>query len=172
MARQLQLGVQYRKANKRRQLVRDPAGDLQYQKGANMFRPKLLATILLGLLCLGCGDDDAPATAPSVTPVDAILNASSQADQTNYWHVAIGAGTSDWAFFADGTGRYQHSTLAPQGVDFTWTRLGSDALLIDIAIATFKNLSSISGSISKGTFTALLDGNTTPRTFVLTAGQL
>ena len=137
-----------------------------------MFQPKLLAMILLGLLCLGCGDEDTPSTAPSVTPVDAIVNASSQVNHTSYWHVAIGAGTSDWAFFADGTGRYKHSTLAPQGVDFTWTRLGSDALLIDIAILTFKNLSSISGSIGKGTFTALLDGNPTARTFVLTAGQL
>ena len=137
-----------------------------------MFRPKLLAIIFFGLLCLGCGDEDTTSTAPSVTPVDAILNASSQANHTSYWHADLGAGTSDWAFFADGTGRYEHSTLAPQGVDFTWIRLGSDALLIDIAIQTFKNLSSISGSISKGTFTALLDGNTTPRTFVLTAGQL
>jgi hypothetical protein len=137
-----------------------------------MFRPALLATILLGLLCLGCGDDDTQSTAPTVTPVDAIINASSQANHTSYWHVNIGAGTSDWAFFADGTGRYKHPTNAPQGVGFTWTQLGSDALLIDIAMSTFKNLSSINGSISKGTFTALLDGNPTARTFVLTAGQL
>ena len=137
-----------------------------------MFRPTLLAIILLGLLCLGCGDEDTPSTAPSVTAVDAIVNASSEATHASYWHVDIGAGTSDWAFFADGTGRYEHSTLAPQGVDFTWIKLGSDAMLIDIAIVTFKNLSSISGSIGNGTFTALLDGNLTPRTFVLTAGQL
>ncbi len=137
-----------------------------------MFRPALLAIILLGLLCLGCGDEDTPVTAPSVTPVDAIVNASSEASCTSYWHVAIGSGTSDWAFFADGTGRYKHTTLAPQGVDFTWIKLGSDALLIDIEILTFKNLSSINGSIGNGTFTALLDGNLTPRTFVLTAGQL
>jgi hypothetical protein len=121
---------------------------------------------------LGCGDEDSPSTAPSVTSVDAIVNASSQANHTNFWHVDLGAGTSDWAFFANGTGRYKHSTLAPQGVDFTWSRLGSDAMLVDIAILTFKNLSSISGSISKGTFTALLDGNPTARTFVLTAGEL
>jgi hypothetical protein len=172
MACQLQFGIQNRRFDKRKQLVRDPAGDLQYQKGTKMIRPTLVAMILLGLLCLGCGDEDTPSTAPSVTPIDAIVNASSQANHTSYWHVDIGAGTSDWAFFTDGTGRYEHTRLAPQGVDFTWTRLGADALLIDIAIQTFKNMSSISGSIGKGTFTALLDGNPTARTFVLTAGQL
>ena len=140
-----------------------------------MFRPKFLAIILCGLLSLGCGDEDATTTTPLNTPVDAIVNASSKAGHTNYWHVNLGSttGTSDWAFFADGTGTYQQSSLAPQGVDFIWTKLGSDALLVNIAIQIpFTNFSSIGGSISSGTFTAILDGNPTARPFVLTSGQL
>ena len=140
-----------------------------------MFRPKLFTTILFGLLCLGCGDEDTTSPAPSITPVDAIVNASSKANYTNYWNVYLGGttGTSDWAFFADGTGTYKQSFLAPQGVDFTWTELGSDALLVNIPIQIpFTNFSSINGSISSGTFTAILDGNPTARTFVLNAGQI
>ncbi len=140
-----------------------------------MFRPKLYVIILFGLLSLGCGGEDASNTAPPITPVDAIVNASSKPGYTNYWNVYLGSttGTSDWAFFADGTGTYQQSSLAPQGVDFIWTKLGPDALLVHIAIQIpFTNFSSISGSISSGTFTVILDGNPTARTFVLTAGQL
>ena len=142
--------------------------------GFKMFRPRLCAIILFGLLSLGCGDEDATTTAPSLTPVDAIVNAPSQAGNTNYWHVDFGSttGTSDWAFFADGTGTYQQSFLAPQGVDFTWTKLGPDALLVNTAIPPFTNFSSIGGSISNGTFTAILDGNPTAGTFVLRSGQL
>ena len=139
-----------------------------------MFRPRLCAIILCGLLSLGCGDEDATTTTPLNTPVDAIVNASSKAGHTNYWHVNLGSttGTSDWAFFADGTGTYQQSSLAPQGVDFIWAKLGPDALLVNLAIPPFTNFSSISGSISSGTFTVILDGNPTARTFVLTSGQL
>jgi len=42
MARQLQLGVQYRKVNKNQQLVSDSAGDLQYQKGDQHVSTKAL----------------------------------------------------------------------------------------------------------------------------------
>jgi hypothetical protein len=137
-----------------------------------MLRSKKIAVILFALLALGCNQEDT--TGPSANdPVEAIVNASSRASHTNHWHVDIGAGTSDWAFFADGNGRYRHTTQAPQGQDFTWSKLGPDALLISISIQnTFTNLNAISGSIGSGTFTARLDGNATPRTFAVAPGQL
>ena len=139
-----------------------------------MLRPNFIAAILFATLTLGCGGDDP--TVPSTTPdpVDEIVNALNQATYTNHWHVNLGSttGTSDWAFFADGTGRYQQSFLAPQGLDFTWSQLGPDALLVTISVQTFTNFSSLNGSIGSGTFTAILDGNPSARTFVLTVGQL
>lgn len=142
-----------------------------------MLRPKLITAILFAMLTLGCGGDDSPTSTvsnPTSDAVDNIVNSSNKATYTNYWHVDLGSttGTSDWAFFADGTGTYYQSFLAPQTVDFTWTKLGSDALLVSISVQTFTNFSTLNGSISNGTFTVILDGNPTARTFVLTAGQM
>ena len=141
-----------------------------------MFRIRSVAAILFALLALGCGSDDTtgPEQPVPADPVDQVINAPDKASYSNYWHVDLGSttGTSDWAFFADKTGTYKQSFLAPQGVDFTWSKLGSDALLVTISVQTFTNFSSIAGSISSGTFTVILDGNPSARTFVLTAGQL
>ncbi len=139
-----------------------------------MLRSKLTAAMLFAMLTMGCGGDDPTDPGSTTDPVDAIVNSSSKATYTNYWHVNLGSttGTSDWAFFADGTGTYYQSFLAPQTVDFTWTKLGSDALLVSISVQTFTNFSALNGSISNGTFVVILDGNPTARTFVLTAGQM
>ena len=153
----------------------DVSGNGQFATGRpEMLRPKLIAASIFVLLTLGCGDEEATRPGSAPEPVNAILNAPNKSSYTTYWNIYLGSttGTSDWAFFADGTGTYRQSFLAPQGVDFTWTKLGSDALLVTISVQTFTNFSSISGSITNGTFTAILDGNPTARTFVLTSGTL
>ncbi len=70
------------------------------------------------------------------------------------------------------------STCANQGIgEFTWTRLGSDALLVNLNLdqfcgPTFTNFANITGSISNGQFTTALDGNAFPRPFFLQSGTL
>ena len=67
---------------------------------------------------------------------------------------------------------------ANQGIgDFTWTRLSSNALLVNLARDVrcgppFTNFSSIQGPFSSGTFTTILDGNPSRRTFSLQSGAL
>ena len=87
-----------------------------------MLRPKLVAAILFAMLTVGCGDDDSVTSPGSTTDaVDNIVNSSSKSTYAHYWHVDLGSttGTSDWAFFGDGTGTYYQSYLAPETVDFT-----------------------------------------------------
>ena len=103
--------------------------------------------------------------------VDSIMNAANHAGMATYWHVALGStsGTSDWAFFSDGTGRFRRSNYpATDGEDFTWTKLSSTALLVSSSYALpFTNFREISGSKSSGSFTCKLDTNDTRRTFAL-----
>jgi hypothetical protein len=107
--------------------------------------------------------------------VDSIMNAVNHAGMDNYWHVSLGStsGTSDWAFFSDGTGRFRRSNYpATDGEDFTWTKLSSTALLVSSSYALpFTNFREISGSKSSGSFTCKLDTNDTIRTFALQAGS-
>ena len=133
-----------------------------------------LAVAVLALIAMGCKDNTSITTTAVPDPVDMIINSSTKSTHTTYWHIYLGSttGTSDWSFFADGTGTFRQSFLAPNGLDFTWTKLGDDAMLMNIGVSTFKNFSEIRGSISDGTFTVVLDGNPTRRTFVLTAGSL
>ena len=141
-----------------------------------MIKRRLLAPLVavLALIAMGCEDNTTSTTTAVQDPVDMIINSSTKSTNATYWHIYLGSttGTSDWAFYSDGTGTFQQTSLAPSGVDFTWTKLGDDAMLVDIGVATFKNFSEITGSISDGTFTVVLDGNPTRRTFVLTAGLL
>jgi hypothetical protein len=106
--------------------------------------------------------------------VDSIVNAVNHAGMDTYWHVALGStsGTSDWAFFSDGTGRFRRSNYpATDGEDFTWTKLSSTALLVSSSYALpFTNFREISGSKSSGSFTCKLDTNDTIRTFALQSG--
>jgi hypothetical protein len=107
--------------------------------------------------------------------VDSIVNAVNHAGMDTYWHVALGStsGTSDWAFFADGTGRFRRTNYpATDGEDFTWTKLSSTALLVSSSYALpFTNFREISGSKSSGSFTCKLGTNDTNRTFALQSGS-
>lgn len=107
--------------------------------------------------------------------VDSIVNAASHAGMDTYWHVDLGStsGTSDWAFFSNGTGRFRRSNYpATNGEDFTWTKLSSTALLVSSSYALpFTNFREISGSKSSGSFTCKLDTNDTNRTFALQSGS-
>ena len=112
------------------------------------------------------------------------MNASNKSSHTTHWHVSLGSttGTGDWAFFSDGTGTFRVTTpfinCPNNGIgDFGWTRLGPDALLVNLAEdvrcgPVHTNFSSISGSFSEGVFTAILDGNPSRRTFALRSGSL
>ena len=83
-----------------------------------------------------------------------------------HWHVDL----RDRRFMRQATGRSSRrnrslrlvrpaSTCANQGIgEFTWTRLGSDALLVNLTVdqfcgPTFTNFANITGSISNGQFT-------------------
>lgn len=134
--------------------------------------PVLVA--VLALIAMGCKDNATNTTTVVPDSVDLIINSSTKSTHGTYWHIYLGSttGTSDWAFYSDGTGTFKQASLAPSGVDFTWTKLGGDAMLVNMNVAIFKNFSEIIGSVSDGTFTVILDGNPTRRTFVLTAGVL
>ena len=134
-----------------------------------------LTAAVLALIAMGCSEDNTTAgPAPVPDPVDMIINSSTKSTHATYWHIYLGSttGTSDWSFYSDGTGTFFQSWLAPNGEDFTWTKLGDDAMLVNMNVTIFKNFSEIRGSISDGTFTVVLDGNPTRRTFVLNAGSL
>lgn len=144
-----------------------------------------LAVLFITVALCGCEPSPSGPSSSSSAPVDLIVNATSKASHTTYWHVDLGTGgyaTGDWAFFADGTGTFRlvrpASSCANQGTgDFTWTRLGSDALLVNLSLdqfcgPTFTNFAGIVGSISSGQFTTGLDGNSYPRPFFLQSGTL
>ena len=147
-----------------------------------------LAVLSLAAALFGCETPSDPSSSDpssSAAPVDFITNAMSKTSHTTHWHVDLGTGgyaTGDWAFFEDGTGVFRlvrpASTCANQGIgDFTWTRLGSDALLVNLTLdqfcgPTFTNFANIMGSISNGQFTTALDGNPFPRPFFLQSGAL
>ena len=147
-----------------------------------------LAVLSLAAALCGCETPSEPSSsepAPVTAPVDLITNATSKASHTTHWHVDFGTqayATGDWAFFADGTGAFRlvrpATYCANQGIgDFTWTRLGSDALLVNLALdkfcgPTFTNFANITGDISTGQFTTALDGNPYPRPLFLQSGAL
>ncbi len=144
-----------------------------------------LAVLSLAAALSGCETSSDPSTSDPTAPVDLITNATSKASHTTHWHVDFGTqayATADWAFFADGTGVFRlvrpDTYCANQGTgDFTWTRLGSDALLVNLALdplcgPTFTNFANIIGSISTGQFTTALDGNPYPRPFFIQSGAL
>ena len=145
-----------------------------------------LAVLSLAAALCGCETATDPSSSdPLTAPVDLITNAASKAGHTTHWRVDFGTqayATGDWAFFADGTGAFRlvrpASTCANQGIgEFTWTRLGSDALLVNVTLdqfcgPTFTNFANITGSISNGQFTTALDGNPFPRPFFLQSGAL
>ena len=156
-----------------------------------------LAVLSLAAALSGCETPSEPSTSeqspadpsvseppPSTAPVDLITNAADKASHPTHWHVDLGStyATGDWAFFADGTGAFRlvspATYCANGGIgSFTWTRLGSDALLVNLALdqfcgPTFTNFANIVGSISSGQFTTALDGNPYPRPFVLQSGAL
>ncbi len=144
-----------------------------------------LAVLSLAAALGGCETSSDPSTSDPTAPVDLITNATSKASHTTHWHVDLGTGgyaTGDWAFFTDGTGTFRlvspGSNCTNQGTgDFTWTRLGSDALLVNLALdqfcgPTFTNFANIIGSTSTGQFTTALDGNPYPRPFFLQSGAL
>ena len=150
-----------------------------------------LTVLSLAVVLCGCGSSTETSstsnpTAPSTptAPVDLITNGSSKASHTTHWHLSLGSttATSDWAFFTNGTGAFRLTTpgfgCANQGIgDFSWTRLSSDALLVNLTRDVRcgpprTNFSNIQGSFSSGTFTANLDGNATARTFALQSGAL
>ncbi len=144
-----------------------------------------LVVLSLAAALSGCETSSDPSTSDPTAPVDLITNASSKASHTTHWHVDFGTqayATGDWAFFTDGTGTFRlvspGSNCTNQGTgDFTWTRLGSDALLVNLTKnlscgPAFTNFSNIEGSFSSGTFTTALDGNPYPRPFTLQSGAL
>ncbi len=150
---------------------------------------RCLLTAAASLLLTGCSglfspSDQGDTSSNSTAPVDLITNGTSKASHTTHWFVNFYASstTGDWAFFADGTGAFRvrgpGSACANQGIgDFTWTRLGSDALLVNLALdplcgPTFTNFANIIGSISTGQFTTALDGNPYPRPFFIQSGAL
>ncbi len=138
--------------------------------------PLVVLVMLFGTIFLTtCKSTMGPDEDDYSDAVDSIINAVSHAGMDTYWHVALGStsGTSDWAFFSDGTGRFRRQNYpATNGEDFTWTKLSSTALLVSSSYALpFTNFREISGSKSSGSFTCKLDTNDTNRTFALQGGS-
>ena len=135
----------------------------------------LFGTIFLTSCESTVGPDEDDFSGGTTDAVDSIINAGNHAGMDTYWHVDLGStsGTSDWAFFSDGTGRFRRQNYpATSGEDFTWTKLSSTALLVSSSYALpFTNFREISGSKSSGSFTCKLDTNDTIRTFALQSGS-
>lgn len=141
-------------------------------KKSLIVRWTILSYILLALSLMLCVEQDVEET----ESVDAILNAADVGSMSTYWHVSLGSssGTSDWSFFEDGTGRFRRQNYpATDGEDITWTKIGSDAILVDsdYDLLPFNNFREIDGSFSDGSFTCKLGTNETIRTFALMPGS-
>ena len=133
--------------------------------------------LLLAPCCGGGGGGSGGGGSLSADPVDRIINAANRASHSTHWHLNLGStlGTSDWSFWADGTGAYRQGTNAANGRLFTWTKLGPDSLLIsglDGVPGVAQTWSAILGSISLGVFDVELDDNPTVRTLTLRSGAI
>lgn len=137
--------------------------------------------MLTMLVLVGCGGGGSGGSGSAAggprDPVDRIVNAADRATHTTHWHLNLGStlGTSDWSFWADGTGAYRQGTNAPNGRLFTWIKLGPDSLLIqglDGVPGVAPTWSAIAGSIALGVFDVELDDNPTVRTLTLRSGSI
>lgn len=158
-------------------------------RGPTRCSARSVACALLLTLIAACADpvstgDAGASGSETADPVSRILNGPTRSDHATHWHIAMGStlATSDWAFFADGTGVLRQNVVAPAGEVFRWIQVGPDAFIVDVRRPlcgpfggcwnAFDNFSDLTGSFSAGTFTVTLDGNPTRRTFVLEAGGL
>ena len=133
--------------------------------------------------CPAISPTDANPPTPTCDQVCNITNGATASSATTYWQIfELRCGQSacytKMAFFADGTGKMiatRNNCLSyqvlnsPTVVNFTWTRLSSNAMLLNGATfacapnnlavgSTISSFTSITGGISSGTFSGLLDG--------------
>ena len=147
----------------------------------------LLPVLVIGVAgCPATSPTDATKRSDNIPTCDqvcSITNGATESTATTYWQIfelrcGVSACYSKMAFFADGTGKMiatRNNCLSfqitnfPTVVNFTWTRLSSSAMLLsgatfkcapnNLAVgSTISSFTSITGGISSGTFSGLLEG--------------
>lgn len=116
-------------------------------------------------------------------PADVIFNGLSRNLASTFWTDGSSFGQSHKiALFADGTGRSTTGSVLSETAgavtDFTWTKLGPDAIqIVNCPTCSFQRISRISGSLNDATFYGQIEtvggaGELASHGFSLTPGNL
>ncbi len=116
-------------------------------------------------------------------PADFIINGPDHASANTFWTDGSSFNNShNIAFFGDGTGKSTTGSVlsenAGTAIDFTWSKLGPDSILISNCLTcSFQNISRIEGSLSEGIFLGQVEtiggvGELALHAFTLMSGNL
>lgn len=116
-------------------------------------------------------------------PADSMINGDTQASTHTYWIDTSGfGGTHKIALYKDGRGRAATGSVISESagpvLDFTWSKIGPDAILIsDCPTCSYQKLTRISGSLGEGLCFAQIETvsgaeEIALHAFSLTSGQL
>lgn len=116
-------------------------------------------------------------------PADLMINGDTRASTNTYWIDTSGfGGTHKIALFHDGTGRATTGNVISESagpvLDFTWSKIGPDAILIsNCPTCSYQKLTRISGSLGEALCFAQIETlggaeEIASHAFSLTSGQL
>jgi hypothetical protein len=130
--------------------------------------------LMLLILVGGCGTS-APVQMNSIDfaipdPADAIVNGADQASATTFWASNDGPDLYVLALFADHTG-VDHSLCAGAKTPITWQKLSAGAIAVTGSCGV-PSLTTITGSVASGRFTANIGGLSSSYTFSISGGSI
>jgi hypothetical protein len=142
-------------------------------RGARKVTLSLTTLLILSSGLLGCGQATGPDTSgdPGCNAGDYVCAVVNPANTFwlgrapgRFYQIAVALNT-------DGTGVVKRFSDVPtNAVQVTWQRLGATAVLFSANNAGITGLTSINGSVSEGTFRAVVGPDTPTYTFTLSAG--